>query len=159
MKLIKNICIATLIFISSYSCISYSLSKKLESFYINCIINKSNDAESYIFDKLNNIKQSLPKSTKVACQVKIPYESISDYLKEFTHNIPYAPKDAPLIKTKQGLFRIWQNDDGIICAPDPKDPNIDPDEWRTRILLSHKEFSVLKLLFLIDKTGKINIHS
>lgn len=96
--------------------------------------------------------------------LKIPFISIKHYMKQYIKNIPYAPASALKVETHQGLFRIWESEAGVICAPDPKDFKVGLD-WEASTLLkvnsdgpdNKLSAAVLRLLLLINKQGEVSL--
>lgn len=114
----------------------------------------------FVKDKKTDKKiEVAPKeNVELSSGVKIPFISIKEYMKQFVKNTPYVPGNALNIGIpEQGLFFLWECELGIICAPNPKNIN-SMGEWKTRVLIEPKKslpLSVLRLLLLIDKKGKI----
>lgn len=67
----------------------------------------------------------------------IPFISIKRNLKQFVKDIPFVPSNALKITVQKGVFYIWRNESGVVCAPDPKNPEA-LAMWKLKILLDKK---------------------
>ncbi|MBA3751458.1 hypothetical protein H0X06_01475 [Candidatus Dependentiae bacterium] len=61
--------------------------------------------------------------------LSIPFISIRNYLKEYTADRPYVPKQALKIDTGLGRFRVWASETGVMYAPDIKQEHFSSDTW------------------------------
>jgi len=101
-----------------------------------------------------------PRSTKnLNSSFSIPFVSIKQNLKEFVKDIPFAPKRALKVSTQTGVFFIWRNESGVVCAPDPSNPEA-VVAWKLKILLdkkNNKNVNLSNLALKIDKDGNFEM--
>lgn len=125
------------------------------SFLIQAAQNLTN-AKSALCDNLYCEYVSAKNKKLINPGLAVPFVSIKQYMKEFVRNIPYAPKESLKIETALGIYRLWQSESGVICAPDPE--TTDSDLWKSKILLKNrKNLSSIRLLLLIDQEGQIKL--
>lgn len=48
--------------------------------------------------------------------IKIPFISAKEHWDDFVADRPYFPENALTVQTKLGLFAIWKDETGIMCA-------------------------------------------
>lgn len=86
----------------------------------------------------------------------IPFISIKHNLKEYVKDIPFVPLEA----LKLGSFYLWRNESGVVCAPDPSNPEAIL-AWKLKILLDKKNKKNVKLdnmVLNIDKDGNFEMN-
>ncbi|MBA2306606.1 hypothetical protein H0W26_00520 [Candidatus Dependentiae bacterium] len=107
-------------------------------------------AEPFMQVALESVKNTLPsacsihdkrvlaqETTQFTKPLTVPFISIRNYLKEYTANRPYIPKEALSIDTTFGRFRLWASEQGVVCAPDIKQRGFSCDVWDTETLFDH----------------------
>ncbi len=96
---------------------------------------------------------------------EIPYVSIKEYLNKYVKNEPFKPKNSLEVHANKNKFYIWENESGIVCAPDPgKLDNL--DKWKTRSLFdtSRRDYRInmdspIKFALLVDKLGALSLEA
>lgn len=127
-----------------------------------------NDSSALAVISDDEKQEGIPNSQKnysLLEKFKVPFVSIKEHMNEYVKNIPFAPEIALRIETIAGLFRIWESEAGILCAPDPKAFKISSDDWKTNTLLKINNqgpngkvsLAALRLLLLINKHGQISL--
>ncbi len=108
------------------------------------------------------------KCTEIAAQTSkklqeafvVPFYSVKKYLKEFVKDTPFIAPNAIKISTNKGIFYIWRNESGIICAPDPKNPEA-VMAWETKTLLAknknNQRVDISSLVLQINENGAFDI--
>lgn len=122
-----------------------------------CIAYVSNLSSKFVNLESNNLQIPLRANTinhKLVKQLIIPFVSIKHYLKQYIKDIPYIPEPAIKIYTPNKQFYMWQNESGVILAPDPKFTSVNAD-WKAKKIfdpLSSKTLTnILRLKLILDK--------
>lgn len=99
------------------------------------------------------------QASRLSDSVQVPFVSINNYMKQYVNNTPYTPVNALKIHTQLGLFRLWQNESGLICAPDVQKDKYN-EEWSADLVLTNEnkqhQLWMLKILLSIDENGKLS---
>lgn len=120
-----------------------------------------NFAACQVFLCRTDVCQSIKPRSQKKLGLDVPFISIREYMTQYVQGIPYVPKRALCVRSELGVHYLWQNEMGIICAPNPQDFENLP-EWKSRILVATERNSALanlmmKCLLLIDEEGKPSI--
>ncbi len=120
------------------------------------IINNSSQKVAFFIDAYNSVVKA-HSSKKVL--MDIPFNSKQDNFIALVQDRPYVPAATIEITTMEGLFYIWQDEDGIKIAK-KFELGMRREEALPQLLisLSHKDkHRLLGYLMTIDKSGSPNI--
>lgn len=145
---------------SFMSAIDAPITPKLKKCYLEYVSNLSRNRLE--IDK-NNLKIFISKeslSYKLKKPLVIPFVSIKYYLKQYIKDIPFVPGQAIKILTPKKQFYLWQNESGIICAPDPEIITSN-DDWKAKSMFDPLKIKTTSNFFnlelLVDSKNKIKI--
>lgn len=137
------------------------------------------DASNFITKSINNSGEeatlSSNKLKKIILKegtfhlnmgIEIPFSSIKENLAENTLGELYYPKNSLWLNTKAGVFALWKNETGILCAKKNLDGEMldtfdnSNNYQRVQVLVEKykaSSASMMGLLLFIDSKGRISL--
>lgn len=143
-----------------YFVLGTSLSYSFDSINIRTVANLAATKIVSLCDSSKKCASISPESIRrLPVTFSIPFISIKHHLKEFVRDIPFVPTEALKLSIASRSFYIWQNESGIVCAPDPSRPE-NRAGWKIKILVdgqSSSQVNMAHLMLEIDERGNVEI--